>query len=216
MVDEAADLSATLAHEREHGDVGRSTARQHPEQRALSHAAPAEEADTLSQAAGQECIDGPHAGWERRNDGVAGHRIERRRMKGIFLFEAQRRAIERPSERIDDAAQETFSDAHRHRARPRDHAVAGPDAGRITERDREDDALAEAHHLHRERGGAGAADDLADLAHAGTRPRRLDQEPNRPHHAARGRNGLDVVHLVDVAGEGETLWCRGGHVILDS
>ncbi len=68
VLEEAAHLAAALADQRDHDDVGRGAARHHAEQRALADAAAAEDADALAAAAGQQRVDGAHAGAERRRD----------------------------------------------------------------------------------------------------------------------------------------------------
>jgi hypothetical protein len=47
VLDEVADLAAALAQQRDHVDVGGRVARDHPQQRALAHAAPGEDPDAL-------------------------------------------------------------------------------------------------------------------------------------------------------------------------
>ena len=66
VLEEAADFAAALADQRDDRDVGRRAARHHAEQRALADAAAAEEADALAAAAGEQRVDGAHAGAHRR------------------------------------------------------------------------------------------------------------------------------------------------------
>ena len=155
MLDEAAHLAAALADQGQHDHIGLRAARDHAEQRALADAAATEETDALSPPAGQHRIHRAHAGAQRRDDGIAIHRIERRWKQRIPHVRRERLSVERLTQRIDDATEQSRADANRHRAGARDDAIARTYTRGITERHGQQRALAEADDLHWQRRLAG-------------------------------------------------------------
>ncbi len=85
VVEEAAHFAAALTDQAQHDHVGRGAARQHAEQRALAHAAAAEEADALPATARQQPVDGAHARTDRRLDGLAVERVQRARLQRVAV-----------------------------------------------------------------------------------------------------------------------------------
>ena len=167
-------------------DVGGGAARHHAEQRALADAAAAEQADALAAAAGQQRVDGAHAGAERRDDRIALHRVERRRIAADSARRvAAAAAVERLAERVDDAAEQRRARRPPTRTAPRatmrspGRMPAVSPSGTVSSV-----AVAEADHLHRQRRRRRRADDVADLADAGARPGRLDEQADGADDAA--------------------------------
>ncbi len=120
VFEEVAHFAAAFADQPEHGEVGSGVARHHADQRALAHAAAAENADALSAAAGEESIDRADAAAERFANrqalqGQRGGAVERPVLAGAVGAER----IERLPAAVENAPQHfRGSPAARH-ARPR-------------------------------------------------------------------------------------------------
>ena len=107
-------------------------------------------------------------------------------MQRRALAAAQRRRGRRSAGRTrrstrPSSASPTGTDAKR---AARDDAVAGPDAGRVAERHRQQAAVAKADDFDRQRRIARRADHLADFADARARTDRLDQQADDADDAA--------------------------------
>ena len=74
MLDEVPDFTISLSDESDDGHICRIVSCHGSQQRALSHSAAAEDADTLSETAGKETVDGPNPGRQRLLDMLALHR----------------------------------------------------------------------------------------------------------------------------------------------
>ena len=70
-LEEFVHFAAALADQADHAHVGRRVAGHHPQRDALAHARAGEDAHPLAQAAGQQAVDRPHAGRERRDRSAA-------------------------------------------------------------------------------------------------------------------------------------------------
>src|SRR5690606_3907303 len=144
-LEEAPDLAAPPADQRQHDDVGLGAAGHHAEQRALADAAAAEHADALPASARQHGVDRAHAGPDGRPDRLARHGIERVRAERRLIDGAERPlAVDRPAETVDDAAEQRRAHGHGERVAARDDRIARADAGGVAKRHREQTAVAEA------------------------------------------------------------------------
>ena len=116
-----ADFASAFADQRQHRHVGRGAARHHADQRALAHAAAAEDADTLAASAGdeshrwRECrsSSGSRIGTRSSGSGADPSRVHG--MDGAILAFA----VERIARGIDDAAQHARARRESMGARPR-------------------------------------------------------------------------------------------------
>ena len=108
IFEEAADFPIAFADHRNHRDVGRVVARHGAEQRALSDAAAAEDADALTFAARQQGVDGADAGDQRLGDVLAVERVGGGTVEavGIVHFDLGT-VVHRLAETVDDAAKQS-------------------------------------------------------------------------------------------------------------
>ena len=115
---------AAFADETEDDDVGFGTARHHPEQRALTHAAAAKDADALPSSARQQRVDRANTCTERYVDFLAIHGIQRSWTKRRFLMGEDRpSAVDRPAKAVDHAANQRIAGGHALRSIARDDGI---------------------------------------------------------------------------------------------
>ena len=131
-LEELADLTAALADEGEHGDLGVGAAGDHRQQARLADAGAGEDAHALAAAAGDQGVEGPHAeraGARRRCGGGSGcgrravdapTRRRASRSSGRPSSGSPKPSRTRPSRRI--------ADEHRRAAAGRPHRGADGDA----------------------------------------------------------------------------------------
>src|SRR5262245_45783941 len=113
MFDEASDFTSALADQTQDDGVGLGASRHHAKQGALAHAASAEDAKALTAPAGQKGVDRPNAGANGLRDGLSNERVQRRRIERHRPRAEQRaKTINRPSEPVDDAAEQAVANRH--------------------------------------------------------------------------------------------------------
>ena len=204
MLEEAAHLAATLADQRDDGDVGTGAAGHHAEQRALAHAAAAEQSDALPPPHGQQGIDRAHARAERPGDGLARERVERWRVERADDARGERaEVVEGTAEPVHDATEQSVTDRHRRRASSRDNQVAGANAGGAAERHRLQQVVTEADHFQHQRRLAGARRQLAQLTHPHAGAPGFDEQADGPYDLPHHRQRVDGFDLVAVPTERE-------------
>ena len=139
-------------------------ARHRAEQRALAHAAAAEDSDALALAAGQQAVDRANAGDQRLRNMLAVERISGRPVEIVERLGWDGAAgIERMPKAVEHAPQQRRPHRDPRVAAARDDGIAQLHAARFFERHREDPAVAEAHHLRPDQ--ACRRPDLAEIAH---------------------------------------------------
>ncbi len=149
----------------------------HAEQAALAHAAAGEKAQALAAAAGGERVHHAHAGLQRLADAGALGGI--RNLAHDALARGARgdgpEIVERPAERVEDAAEHLGADGHLVRPAGGAHRGSDGDAFELLPRHEADAAVAEADHLG-QRFLAAARGDGAGLAERRGRALRFDGE----------------------------------------
>jgi hypothetical protein len=140
VLQKRAHLAVALADQGDDGDVGGVVAGHRSEQRALAHAAAAENAHALPFAAQRQPVDGPYAGDHRLGDVLAVERASRRLVQAILRAGLNSRsAIEGAAETVQHPSDQAGADRH---AR---FVLAGDDADRATAPRRFPPAAARAH-----------------------------------------------------------------------
>src|SRR5438552_618030 len=111
LLDEFEHFATALADQCDHIDVRFHVARDHSQQRAFADAAAGEDADALSAADGQHCIDRFDSGLEDAAYARSGEWIQRLLEQAVILGEHRHRlAVERTAERIDYAPKQFVAD----------------------------------------------------------------------------------------------------------
>src|SRR5690606_21324969 len=125
-LDELLDLATALADQRHHPHVTLGIATDHAEQRALADARAGEDAEPLAAPAGDEAVDGAHAGRQRVLDRDAAERAGRRAAQARLVAAAERaEVVQRPTQAVDHPPQEFRTDRHAERGLPWDDPAAG-------------------------------------------------------------------------------------------
>jgi hypothetical protein len=187
--DELADLAAAFADQRDHVHLAGLAARDGAHQGRLADARTGEDADALALAERQHAVDRGDAGLDRLVD--RGTRQRRRRIAGQRAQSAldRRPAVERPAERVDDAAEQTGPDRHRQRPMVVVHLVPRRHAVRVAERHHHCVVAVEPDHLGGQRQLAAVGVDRAGVADRRASPVTWTAMPRiaRTRPSARGR-----------------------------
>src|SRR3954468_6355449 len=211
-LDELLDLSAALADERDHVDVGRRGPGDHAEQRRLADAGAGEDAEALAAPAGDDAVERADAERDAVLDAGPAQRVRRRperraQLRAVGLWHA----VHRAAEAVEDAAEQLVADVDAHRVAGRRDGAAGGDAAHVAERHEQRLAAAEADDLGGHVGAPPAGGDHADLADLGLEAGRLDGQADEVRDAAVAAVQIGLAQAVgraleDAGAHGATLW----------
>ena len=148
VLDELAYFTTALTEQRDHVHIGLRVARNHTEHGRLADAGTGEDADALATTDREQSVDRAHARFHRTVDRVAREGIrrfggERDALHGVELA----LAVDRMTEAVQHAPQQSGPDIHTERTAERLHAGAGMQAVEFTEGHEQHAALVESHHL---------------------------------------------------------------------
>ncbi len=198
-LDELADLTATLAHQRQHTDRGVGAPDDHGQDARLADPGAGEDADPLSPAARHEGVEGSHAEAELGVDAAAPHGARRGALDPGGHDVAQwRAAVDGATESVDDPAQQAWPDRHRQWGTGGDDAVAAAHPPQVGDRHTGHEVVMEGDDLGEHR--APAAVQGHRLTHGQVEPRDVDAQPDRPDDLPvdrrRGGAGQQLEHGV--------------------
>ena len=188
VLEELADLTPALADQRDHDDVGASTARQRAEQRALADAGAGEEAEALTDADAEKAVDGADPGRQWALHGSPAQCRGRRAVdgNGSEAF-GQGLAVERASQAVEHAAEQGWTSTHFEGAASRLDGVVGTDSAEVAEGQCQRHALIEADYLRDQRLTPPAHHQ--EVADASARDGNAQKHAGHPDHAAHGPQG---------------------------
>jgi hypothetical protein len=141
LVDEFLNLAASFADQSDHVHVGGRVAGDHRQERGLAHAGAGEDPEALALPGGQESVEGPHAGRDRRGDPRPSEWMRSSPGDDPILGVERALAVQRPPEAVQNAAKDcrTYRDAELLLAQP--DRGAGPYSGEIAERNQCDPTI---------------------------------------------------------------------------
>ena len=192
MFKEIPHFAIALADQRDDTHGGGTAARHGAQQRALSDARAAEDADPLSLAAGQQTVDGANAGGQRLPDRLALQRARRGCVEIVRLGARDRAAsIQRTSKAVDHAAEQLRSHLHPGVFSAGHDGIAQVQTIGLFERHRKNTAVAETDYLRAD-APSGAGRNFAEISHRRLRPARFHQQTDQLGHIARPAAGLQA------------------------
>ena len=180
-------------------------ARHRAQQRALAHAAAAEDADALAFAARQQAIDGAHARHQRLDDVLTLQRIARPAAQRISVRGGNRRsAIDGLAETVDHPAQQARTYLDPRLLAAGRHRIAHFESVDFFQRHRKHAPVAKADHLGADAPPAGCPH-FAKIADGRRRTARFNGQPDHFRHLARPAQRRDAVQLVKTRRQRDSL-----------